>query len=187
VDVSVLSEIEIHRGPWTEAAFLALPEDNRRIELLDGALLVSPSPTARHQRLSLLLAMAFERAHPRGTQTLFAVDVRVDRDRILVPDVVVVVKPTAEVKVFPASDVLLALEIVSPGSVAVDRAIKPPLYARAGIPVYVRIDQASPTAHVFRLHDELYVLESSGPVLRLGEPFGMELDLVAMLEADEAD
>lgn len=31
-----------HVGPWTEKEFLALPVD-RRIELLDGALLVSPS------------------------------------------------------------------------------------------------------------------------------------------------
>jgi Uma2 family endonuclease len=89
--------------------------------------------------------------------------------------------------VFPASDVLLALEIVSPGSVAADRAIKPPMYERAGIPLYVRIEQAGPTAHVFRLDGERYALESSGPVLRLGEPFGIELDLVALVEADDAE
>ncbi|MGH3764662.1 MAG: hypothetical protein ACRDS0_31815 [Pseudonocardiaceae bacterium] len=46
-----------HAGPWTEQDFLALPED-RRIELLDGELLVSPSPRRRHQRLSMWLAMA---------------------------------------------------------------------------------------------------------------------------------
>lgn len=34
-----------HPGPWTEEEFLALPED-RRIELLDGELLVTPSATS---------------------------------------------------------------------------------------------------------------------------------------------
>lgn len=42
--------------PWTEAEFLALPAD-RRVELLDGALLVSPRARLRHQRLSFRLAM----------------------------------------------------------------------------------------------------------------------------------
>jgi hypothetical protein len=40
-----------HDGPWTEQDFLALPEE-RRIELLDGELLVSPAPRHAHQRLS---------------------------------------------------------------------------------------------------------------------------------------
>ena len=33
-----------HEGPWTERDYLTLPENNRRIELLDGGLLMSPNP-----------------------------------------------------------------------------------------------------------------------------------------------
>jgi hypothetical protein len=47
-----VSEIELHQGPWTEADYLALPEDNRRIELLDGGLLMSPSASVSHRLLS---------------------------------------------------------------------------------------------------------------------------------------
>ena len=53
------------RGPWTEADWLELPQDNRRIELIDGVLLVGSSPSFSHQRLSRRLANAIE-AGKRG-------------------------------------------------------------------------------------------------------------------------
>ncbi|MFJ1794792.1 hypothetical protein [Kitasatospora griseola] len=47
-----------HFGPWTVEDVLALPEDARhRIELVGGALLMSPNPGVPHQRASLRLAM----------------------------------------------------------------------------------------------------------------------------------
>lgn len=183
--MSVLSENDL--GPWSEAAYLALPEDHRRIELLDGSLLVSPWPTSRHQWLTYLLTAELQRLRPTGTRTLPGANVRVGPARILIPDVVVVRKPVGEVTVFAAGDVLLVLEIVSPGSVAADRAIKPPLYAQAGIPIYVRVEKAGPTAHVFVLREGRYELESSGTTMRLGEPFGLEIDLVALVETAEDD
>jgi hypothetical protein len=41
-----MPDVFAHADPWAEVEFLALPVD-RRVELLDGALLVSPS--ARHR------------------------------------------------------------------------------------------------------------------------------------------
>jgi Uma2 family endonuclease len=40
----------------------------------------------------------------------------------------------------PPTEVILAVEIVSPGSVTLDRFAKPALYAEAGIPFYWRIE-----------------------------------------------
>lgn len=42
-----LAEALTHVGPWTEQDYRALSADNRRIELLDGGLLMSPNPTTR--------------------------------------------------------------------------------------------------------------------------------------------
>jgi len=36
----------------TEDEFLVLPESVEKIELLDGELILSPSPTAKHQLIS---------------------------------------------------------------------------------------------------------------------------------------
>jgi hypothetical protein len=55
-----------HVGPWTEQDYLALPADRRRIELLDGSLLVSPSAGYRHQRLSSQLWLALSSMAPAG-------------------------------------------------------------------------------------------------------------------------
>jgi Uma2 family endonuclease len=179
-----LSKLERHHGPWTEADYLALPEDNRRIELLDGALLMSPSPAGPHQRLSSRLWMALERARPDGMGVFEAVNVRLGTGRILIPDLAVVRHDGIDFTVLDAAEIALAIEIVSPGSIAVDRAIKPRLYAEAGIPHYVRIELPGPTASLGRLVGERYVVSEAEPFLRMQDPFPTEIDLVALFAAD---
>ena len=85
-------ELSEYVGPWTEEDFLALPVD-RRVELLDGALLVSPSARGKHQRLSSRLAIAFDAVVPVGLEVLEAVNVRVGPDKILIPDLVMITAP----------------------------------------------------------------------------------------------
>jgi len=54
-----------HAQAWTEEEFLDLPETVwPRLELLDGALLVSPASRKFHQRFSRALANAMDAAAP---------------------------------------------------------------------------------------------------------------------------
>jgi Uma2 family endonuclease len=176
-----------HVGPWTEEEFLALPDD-RRIELLDGGLLVSPGPGGRHQRMSSQLWHALGRAAPDWLEVLEAINVRVGPDRILIPDLVVVTNPGLDLTVWDPADIAMIVEIVSPGCVAADRAVKPQLYAAAGIEHYLRIElgKPSPSAIVYRSQRDHYVEVASsapGQRLRLVEPFPVELDLAAFAAA----
>jgi Uma2 family endonuclease len=189
--VSSTTELDLrfHEGPWTEADYLALPGDRGRIELLDGGLLVNPSASSRHQRLSSRLWLALETARPQGTEVLEAVNLRVAPSRILVPDLMVVTEPGSDRIMWDPADVLLVIEIVSPGSVAADRAIKPPLYASAGIPHYLRIEleRWGPSAVSYRLEGGAYAVVAQtrpGQVLRQEQPFPAEVDLTALLAAD---
>lgn len=177
-----VSEIDLHFGPWTESDYFALPEDHRRIELLDGSLLVSPDPTVPHQRVGARLWGALDRLCPSGLEVLPPVNVRLASGRILIPDLAVVTRLGIEGLTVEAADVALALEIVSPGSVAADRAIKPVLYAQAGIPIYVRIELAGgPVAIVGHLVGDRYVISAPNQILRLDDPFRAEIDLPALL------
>lgn len=177
-----------HEGPWSEAEYLALPEDRRRIELLDGGLLVSPSPGSPHQWMSSQFWLATARAAPDGFQVLEAVNVRVAPGKILIPDLVVVSRPGADVMVWDPADVVMTIEIVSRGSVATDRAVKPQLYAAAGIRYYLRIELCSPgpSARQYRLTGDRYreiVHAEPQERLRLTEPFALDVDLAALAAA----
>jgi Uma2 family endonuclease len=184
-------DLRFHAGPWTEGEYLALPEDRARIELLDGGVLVNPAPGTRHQRLSSRLWWALERVRPAGMEMLEAINVRVALGRILIPDLVAVRSSGQDLAVLDAEHVALVVEIVSPGSVAADRAIKPQLYASAGIPTYVRIElpTGAPMAFTFQLGDGAYVFvgHQGDSVLRLTRPFPGEVDLAALLEAERFD
>ena len=177
-----------HGGPWTEQDYLALPDDRRRIELLDGGLLVSPVASGRHQRLSFQLCYALGRAAPNWLEVLEAINVRVASGRILIPDLVVVANPGLDLTVWDPADVTMIVEIVSPGSIAADRAIKPQLYSAAGIEHYLRIELSNPgpTSVVYRLQRGDYVAVASlGPaqLLCLTEPFPVDLDLAELAAA----
>jgi Uma2 family endonuclease len=135
---------EQHSGPWTVDDVLALPEDSRtRIELVGGALVMSPSPGVPHQRASRRLAAILEGAADAagGLEVLEAVNLIVP-DGLVIPDIVVAdAQAAAEAKLtLDPHDVILVVEIASPSTRVTDTKLKPQLYAAAGIPSYWRVD-----------------------------------------------
>lgn len=176
-----------HVGQWTEQDYLALPAD-RRVELLDGGLLVSPLTGSRHRRLSSRLWHALGLAAPSWLEVLGAINIRVAPGRILIPDLVVVTNPGRDLLVSNPADVAMVVEIVSPGSVGADRAIKPQLYAAAGIEHYLRIELSTPepSTVAYQLRRSHYVpiaSSTSGEILRLTEPLPVDLDLAKLAAA----
>ncbi|MBV9160139.1 MAG: Uma2 family endonuclease [Pseudonocardiales bacterium] len=84
-------------------------------------------PGSRHQRLSFQLCYALGRAAPSGLEVLEAINVGVAPGRILIPNLVVVPKPGIDLTVWDPAEVAMIVEIVNPGSITADRAIKPQL------------------------------------------------------------
>jgi Uma2 family endonuclease len=173
-------------GGWTADDLDALPVDGVRRELLDGVLLVSPSPSNVHQVIAGRLLVALEQTCPEHLFVSQANDVQINPRRLFIPDVLVTTFEAASRRdgKYAASEVVLAVEIVSPSSQSMDRVMKPALYAKAGIPFYwmIEIDSAI-TVHTYKLDftDEVY--QPSGTftdTIKIDEPWRIELPIAGL-------
>ena len=164
------------RKRWTADEVRALPYDGRRYELIGGILIVNgveipsgdladadayvtPSPTLEHQRVAAALYMLLA-AYLQGNrlgEVLFApVDISLSTDGIVQPDLFVL--PLVGGR--PAHDwseagrLLLAIEILSPGTAQADRVRKRRLYQSAGVPEYWIVDPAARLIERWRPDDD---------------------------------
>jgi Uma2 family endonuclease len=176
-----------HTGPWTPDDVEALPDlgDHARFEVYEGGVLVvSPAPGVSHQRASYWLHQYLARAAAAaggGFDVLEAVNVTLPGGKLLLPDIVVVAAEAADnATTRLAHDAVLAVvEIVSPSTQAIDRAIKPGMYAAAGIPTYWRVELDPPKIVVCSLRQGRYVTRTTltaGATGRITRPFALELD-----------
>jgi Uma2 family endonuclease len=173
-----------HPRPWTLEEVLALPEDNgQRIELVDGTLVVSPSPAPTHQRVLRRLMAALLDAVPDDMEFLPGVNVVLNGRRLLIPDLVVTNVPGHTDLYFTGDQIVLVTEILSPSTRAYDRALKRQLYAEAGIAYYLIIDPpvptAPPSAVLLQMEGEDYreAVRSADGLLRLERPFPLLVNL----------
>src|SRR6476620_4346983 len=78
---------------WTVDLLELLPDDGLRYEIIDGVLIVSPSPVPRHQRAIRKLCRIFEDNCPDDHEVFFApLDWQPDKRTSLEPDLLVVSK-----------------------------------------------------------------------------------------------
>jgi Uma2 family endonuclease len=181
-----------HTGPWTPDDVEALPDlgDHARFEVYEGGVLVvSPAPGVTHQRASYWLHQYLARAAAvagADVDVLEAVNVILPGGKLLVPDIVVVAAEAADQATTRLSydAVLAVVEIVSPSTQSIDRAIKPGMYAAAAIPVYWRVELDPPKIVVCSLSRGRYVTRTTltaGTRGRITRPLALELDPAQMI------
>jgi Uma2 family endonuclease len=145
---------------------------------------MSPSPTAAHQTIAMRLGVALEAECPDEYDVTQGVEVRINRRRSFIPDVLVTTATAAARRTakYEPHEVVLAVEIVSDGSQAMDRITKPALYAQAGIPYYWRIETTGGGLTVFTYRidplDEIYAQTGEWTsIIDIGEPFPVKLPI----------
>jgi Uma2 family endonuclease len=175
------------RKPATYADLEALPPHVVG-ELIAGELHVSPWLAAPHtvalSRLGGELLSPFDRGRggPGGWIILFKPELHLGED-VLVPDLAGWSKermpqPPRTAAFSLAPDWLC--EVLSPSTAVLDRALKLPVYARAGVRHVWLVDPELRTLEVFRLEGAHYTLLAThaGKALVRAEPFeALELEL----------
>jgi len=130
---------------WTVEMVHELPEDGQRYEVIDGELLVSPSPTLLHQLAAFALVRrldAYLRGRGIGLVIFAPLDVTYSPTTNVQPDVLVLplVNGKVPASVEEAGRLLLVAEVRSPSTARADRGVKRRLYQREGIPEYWIVD-----------------------------------------------
>jgi Uma2 family endonuclease len=125
----------------TSDEYDALPENPRR-ELVDGVISMMATPTPEHQNISRRMANTLEGLTPPGILVTTEVEIRLSDKLRRNPDVLVLRADGLKLRVprVLPEQVVLAVEVVSPGSETRDRVAKPMEYAEAGIEHYWRVE-----------------------------------------------
>jgi Uma2 family endonuclease len=169
----------------------ALPDEIcRRIEIVDGAIIVYASRRRLHQDICRRLANTLEAACGPALAVSTDVDLRL-RDIPLLnrrPDAVLYAASVPDDAVLRPQHCVLVVEVMSPGSVTTDQTDKPAEYAAARIPHYWRVehDTTDGTLSVFcyRLDPTTSAYTSAGvhtAKMAVTDPINVTIDLTALL------
>ncbi|MCR4340697.1 MAG: Uma2 family endonuclease, partial [Gemmatimonadaceae bacterium] len=112
------------------------PRKTPRYEVVDGELLVTPSPAPPHQLAvgHILFELAlYLREQPVAEVLTSPSDVEVEPEQVTQPDIFILSNPELDRIVrdgFPAYELVVAIEVISPSSARYDRVTKRALYHR---------------------------------------------------------
>ncbi|MGH2706213.1 MAG: Uma2 family endonuclease [Actinomycetota bacterium] len=141
---------------------LAMPETNRIVELIGGELLVTPSPSVRHQKVVMKIGFRLSlHCDINGGEVLIApLDVYFSEADVVEPDVIYVrpenVARIEERRLVGPPDI--TVEVSSPSTRQIELGGKLRLYEANGVPEYWFVNLESDRLEVYRLGDQGYGL-----------------------------
>ena len=148
---------------WTYDDLEAIPQEREgdRHEIINGELIVTPSPIPNHQIISVNIEYALLRhVRERGLGMVLdaSIDIRFTPENVLIPDIIFIAQDRLHIvgpkTVDAAPD--LVVEILSPGTRNRDLDIKRAIYARFGVQEYWIVDPEALTVTVLTLAGDRY-------------------------------
>ena len=130
---------------WTASDVRDLPDDGNRYEVIDGVLLVSPSPRALHQRALRQLFVTLDPYIERfslGELLWSPADIELDPRTMVQPDLFVMPLDAGrrQREWNQVRGLVLAIEVLSPSTARYDRVIKRDRFMREQVADYWIVD-----------------------------------------------
>lgn len=149
---------------FTYKDYKSLPEsETKRYELLEGELIVVPSPTTYHQQISRrmeFLLLNHVEDNDLGEVLNAPLDVVLSGEDVVQPDILFISRERSNI--ITEEDIKgspdLIIEILSPGTENYDRGYKKTLYARHGVKEYWIVDPEAKTVEVLTLEEKGFEL-----------------------------
>jgi len=157
-----MSQTITEKKKYTYEDYLKTPDD-KRYELIEGDLLMTPAPVPRHQRISRKIEFQLEKfVTEKDLGEVFDApcDVRLDDENVVQPDIMFISKDRlhiiGEKNIQGAPD--LVIEILSESTAYRDLVQKKKLYARFGVREYWVVDPGEHFVEMYTLKQGLYTL-----------------------------
>jgi Uma2 family endonuclease len=155
-----------NRVHWTTADLALFPDDGKRYEIIDGALIVTRAPRWSHQEVAGRIFAALDawcQDTKLGRAALGPGIIFTDQDNVI-PDVVWASQGRLAVLLDAAEHLTgapeLVVEVLSPGeqNVQRDRQLKLKLYSQQGVQEYWIVDQDLRQIQVYRRDNAVLTL-----------------------------
>ena len=135
---------DINTGIYTFKDYLKLPEGSP-YQLIEGELIMSPSPNSYHQTISKnleFILIGFAKANKSGIVLHAPIDVYIDEKNVFQPDIIFISKENKSILrkkgIVGAPD--LVIEILSVSTMGYDEIVKKNIYLEAGVKEYITVN-----------------------------------------------
>jgi Uma2 family endonuclease len=155
--------------------YLELPDDGKHYELIEGELIVTPSPIPRHQIIVLNIAVrlhAYFAEHGGGCAFVSPIDVVLGEDAVVAPDVIAIRQERLSIigptNIQGAPN--LVVEVLSDKIRRRDETVKRKLYEHHGVDEYWVVDPVIELVKIYRRDGASFVrvaeinVESGGTI-----------------------
>lgn len=146
--------------------YMAMPDDGRLYELIEGELVDRPKVTPAHQRVALNILVALQSAP--GEAFIGPLDIALSQDTVLDPDGMLITPERASIigplNIQGAPDIVI--EVMLPETRERDEGVKRRLYERYGVNEYWLVDLESKSVKIYRRGFEIPMGETvTSPLL----------------------